>query len=65
MKYEFYEFCNRKGGSIVGDCITFQHEVAFGGIDTQMIENTDDTFYSQNPIKSKEEITQLFTPSEI
>ena len=60
MKYEFYQFCNREGGSNVGDCITFQHEVAFGGIDTKMIENTDDTFYSQNPIKSKEEITQLF-----
>jgi len=59
MKYEFYNFCNREGGSIVGDCITFQHEVAFGGIDTKMIENTDDTFYSQNPIKSKEEIKQL------
>ena len=60
MKYEFYKFCNREGGSIVDNCITFQHEVAFGGIDTKMIENTDDTFYSQNPIKSKEEITQLF-----
>ena len=59
MKYEFYQFCNREGGSNVGDCITFQHEVAFGGIDTKMIENTDDTFYSQNPIKNKEEITQL------
>jgi len=58
MKYEFYQFCNREG-SIVGDCITFQHKVAFGGIDTKMIENTDDTFYSQNPIKSKEEIKQL------
>ena len=60
MKYEFYKFCNREGGSIVDDYITFQHEVAFGGIDTKMIENTDDTFYSQNPIKSKEEIAQLF-----
>ena len=60
MKYEFYKFCNREGGSIVDDYITFQHEVAFGGIDTKMIENTDDIFYSQNPIKSKEEIAQLF-----
>ena len=60
MVYEFYKFCNRKSGSIIGDCITFQHKVKFGGIDTKMIENTDDTVYSQNPIKSKEEITQLF-----
>jgi len=59
MKYEFYKFCNREGGSIAGDCITFQHEVAFGGITAKMIENTDDTFYSQNPIKSKEEIEKL------
>ena len=59
MKYEFYKFCNRDGGSIVDGYITFQHEVAFGGIDTKMIENTDNTFYSQDTIKNKEEIKKL------
>lgn len=60
MKYEFYKFCNREGGRTVGNYITFQHEVAFGDIDTKMTENTYDIFYSQNTTKSKEEITRLF-----
>jgi len=59
MKYEFYNYCN-KNNRYIEDLITFDHEVSFGGISTKIVENTDDTFYWQEPIKNNDEITKLF-----
>ena len=59
MKKEFYNFCNREGGSNVSDYITSQHELAFGHIQCKYVDEYIDV-YSQNPTKSKNDIKQLF-----